>query len=180
MFRRLVALFSLVSLLVFAAASVMWVRSHRGGDAWNRMSEPLYEGYGVFSYRGAVSYIRTRIPPPRPLDPQRVRVSSREVNLEKPREWSVPGITWRDRWLATDPAEPDQADFLYQRRVTLRYWLIVLLAGLLPAAQALAIARRRWRKRRLRHGRCASCGYDLRATPQRCPECGATAGDGPL
>jgi hypothetical protein len=47
------------------------------------------------------------------------------------------------------------------------------LAGLVIASSVEILQAWRKRRRALRQGLCTQCGYDLRATPERCPECGA-------
>jgi hypothetical protein len=54
-------------------------------------------------------------------------------------------------------------------RITAPLWLLAMLAGLLPLVRLVMAVRR---SRALRRGHCTVCGYDLRATPDRCPECG--------
>jgi hypothetical protein len=49
---------------------------------------------------------------------------------------------------------------------------VVPLFAIMPLAAGARHVRRRHRAGRLRAGRCIACGYDLRATPERCPECG--------
>jgi hypothetical protein len=56
--------------------------------------------------------------------------------------------------------------------VGVREWLLVFLTSLVPLITISVAARSALAKRRLRRGICPACGYDLRATPDRCPECG--------
>jgi hypothetical protein len=52
-------------------------------------------------------------------------------------------------------------------------WCVLALAAGLPWA---VFQVRRWRKKRqYPPGLCPACGYDLRASPDRCPECGRPA-----
>ena len=54
-----------------------------------------------------------------------------------------------------------------------RPWLIPVY--LTPAAALFFLVRRETARRRYFAGNCPNCGYDLRATRERCPECGAVA-----
>jgi hypothetical protein len=51
-------------------------------------------------------------------------------------------------------------------------WLPAVAAALFPGGVALIRLSQRLRRSRASHY-CSACGYDLRATPERCPECGA-------
>lgn len=66
----------------------------------------------------------------------------------------------------------------FDRRLTgapilvIRYWAMILICGLLPVSHAGDALRWLKARKRVRDGCCPVCGYDLRATPDRCPECG--------
>jgi hypothetical protein len=53
-------------------------------------------------------------------------------------------------------------------------WYVPVVATML-ALSACWLALPMFRKRNQGPGRCAVCGYDMRATPDRCPECGTVA-----
>lgn len=53
--------------------------------------------------------------------------------------------------------------------IALPYWMLVLVTGLAPGWWSVGWLQK---QKRARTNRCSTCGYDLRATPERCPECG--------
>jgi hypothetical protein len=74
------------------------------------------------------------------------------------------------RFVLRAGAGPDAACALTFRPIGLPFWLITVLTAVAPAAWLVGHHRRR--RREARPGLCPRCGYDLRATPERCPECG--------
>jgi hypothetical protein len=77
--------------------------------------------------------------------------------------WKVAGFAWL-RSPSGNPWRP-------WRSFAFPAWFPALAFGVLPT---LAVVRR-LRRRCHPAGCCQHCGYDLRATPDRCPECGRAA-----
>jgi hypothetical protein len=92
------------------------------------------------------------------------------------------GVTWQS--IPEDPPQRREVMTLsgstrmYQlesQRLIVPLWPVLAVA-LLPLLCWAPLVRRQVRlRRRRREGKCLACGYDLRASVGRCPECGAEA-----
>src|SRR5262245_55593305 len=59
--------------------------------------------------------------------------------------------------------------------IVLPYWLLCAACAIWPVARSYRQHKLEVEQDRHLQGLCPKCGYDLRATPDRCPECGRTA-----
>jgi len=174
--HRIHRFFIATSLLLCVATAVLWIWSYRSGGSWylcrntdspdagelndNLHVELSFGGGSGFAY----FYYDDSFWPIRRVDEWEHAFNSRAP--EWPEPWQLfSGRDWIPKWgfgayLDWRPMDNRQI------AVLMPLWVFVLLFAILPG-------RFLWRKiRRRMDGTCETCCYDLRATPERCPECG--------
>jgi hypothetical protein len=194
--RHLRTTFFAAYLLLFVGIAALWIRSYFAYDQLDRetvtlrparpdgpspappadgKAAVLVETSGVRSVAGSVGTFRRNLVVEPELEPRLyaearkmaghpVRWKRLDATHLNPREAGSPfGIRrYEDR-----RARPGGSS-LDQWWLSVPYWMPLAIM----AMPGLWYSYRRLRQRRLKPGFCPSCGYDLRASPDRCPECG--------
>jgi hypothetical protein len=162
--RRIFTLAAAASLLLCVATVALWVRGYHRRDVFTlRLNDDC--ALWVETVRGGFQFVR-------------------ELNVRD-------GV--RSGWEVMHPSDPLPSNMRlgfgaavitpmvsrpgYRRTfhisvLTLPNYAIVILSSILPVLWMVRLWRDRTGRRRGQDN-CPACGYDLRATPARCPECGA-------
>ncbi|MDB5171994.1 MAG: hypothetical protein JWN51_767 [Phycisphaerales bacterium] len=187
MLRRLFTLLSALSLLLCVGTALLWGWSYKSlGDLEIGKDDRIPSPWGtaamvgpdahLFSYRGSLQVLYIGRVAADWLDGKHVEHRGMRC------EWSQSQFSGAIFW----PKQPSHAwerlGFCHSADtgplgktivvVGAPHWSIASILSLLPLCWTAA----RWRRLQRRvHGLCPGCGYDLRATADRCPECGTAA-----
>lgn len=183
MIRKLFILASVLSLLLCLAAAVLWLQSYRSADelSWaNPAAKVRVPSYSLIvlvsdagrvqvyrrwgdrdaAGRGGFSYYTARANPTGGFVLGAVYAYRGDPEPYRMGDWSALGIRHAFSGTARHGCDGTMFPWAY-----VAVPLAILPALLVRTALKRSLARHK-------KGLCPRCGYDLRATPQRCPECG--------
>ena len=181
MWRRLFNLLVIVSLVLCVATVVLWTWTrmlHRpvpfaiGYDGWTFLAQVCASDSGVHFYVERRPFSQDG------FSQDKLSLERADYVLDVDQygkygfRWSKLGIVVAHLGKLTRIAF-DFEVFAFTA-VVIPYWCVLAPALVPPVLRLRAILRQ---QRHRRQGLCPACGYDLRATPDRCPECGAVAGE---
>ena len=185
MLRRLFTLASAASLVLCAATAVTWLAHRRGPERELARSDRFPVAAALW------------------VGPGGIKLAVREYLASRGTVWAAgwragPGGEGHDAapngWgfgfarvrLLRGPWQPPRTGespgaVAEERVYRAAFGPILVATAAVPAAAVVVVGplrRRRLGRRAERLGLCPACGYDLRATPDRCPECGAVPAGG--
>jgi hypothetical protein len=166
--RRAFKIVVALSLLLFVATGVLWVRSYWHRDVFTLWFAERRACWVESCRGGGIQFVQmTNMAtdqlesgwdvafPADPL-PTEMRLGFGFVPTTSPPNWD---------------GGPSRQ--VYITVVVFPAYALMILLAVLPTTWAFTMIRR---SRRVGLGHCLHCGYDLRASPDRCPECGTEAG----
>jgi hypothetical protein len=177
--RRLVTLAAAASLVLCVAMMALWVRSYwRVDDVrfFHTSRSRVIGRQEIFESAGGIVFLShdavTSRVPREDRKPRFAVGSGKTPKVFSPfgdYDWHFSGFGY---YRGTDSFPESANPFTWVRNtVAFPHWFLALLFAILPAVHFRAAMRSRSLHRA---GLCPDCGYDLRGTPDRCPECGAT------
>lgn len=105
-------------------------------------------------------------------DPTGVRFKALDEELGEVRQFRSGQSPFMVAAIGINPGEYDRVESIHS--ISTPPWLPMVLFAILPAFWLVGSVVCLLRAGRLKEGKCYRCGYDLRASPLYCPECGAT------